>query len=97
MKIIKKGKMPDGTEIRLEDWNENYDFVPPSSTIAAYAKSKASFDGDYAPKAGEVYRFQFDFENAVETEITYNALLNGEKMLSDYTHKLYRKRYASCI
>jgi hypothetical protein len=97
MKVIKEGVMPDGTEIQIENWNETYTFMPPSDTIAAYAKSKATIDGDFAPKAGELYRFQFTFKDAAETEAVFNALINGEKVLADYKANLYHKHFAVCI
>lgn len=97
MKVVKKGIMPDNTPIQIENWNEDYDFFPQSSTIAAYKKSKATLDGRYAPKAKKLYRFEFDFKNAAETEIVFHALLNGEKTLPDYKDKLYYPKYAECI
>ena len=97
MKIIKKGRMPDGTEIQLENWNIDYEFIPPSSTIAAYSKSKMTLEGAFAPKAGELMRFQFEFHDAAETETAYNALLAGEKILSDYKEKLYYQKHALCL
>jgi hypothetical protein len=97
MKVIKEGKMPDGTDIQIEDWNENYDFYPYSSTIAVYTKSKWTLDGDFAPKAGELYRFQFNFNDAAETETAFDALLNGEKAFADYIDKLNNRKHAACI
>ena len=97
MKIIKNGTMPDNTTIHIENWNEKYDFIPQSSNIVAYPKSKMTLYGDFAPKAGEIYRFQFNFKDAAETETAFNALLKGEKMLADYKDKLYNPQYAACI
>ena len=97
MKIIKKGVMPDGTEIQLENWNIDYEFNPAFSIIAAYAKSKMTLDGPFAPKAGELRRFEFNFKDAAETEMVFNALSSGEKTLADYKDKLYHPKYADCI
>lgn len=62
MKVLQKGIMPNGTVIQIEEWNENYSFMPYGGTIASYPKSKVSHEGSFAPKGNETYRFQFDFK-----------------------------------
>lgn len=97
MQILNKGTMPNGTQIRIENWNENYDFIPYASTLGAYQKSKVSHDGPFAPRGNELYRFQFDFKSEEECKEAFNSLINGDKELSDYRDKMYDKKYMDCV
>ena len=97
MKVLLKGVMPNGTPIQIEEWNENYSFVPYGSTIASYPKSKMSHEGSFAPKGNQVYRFQFNFYSDDEAKTAFNDLLSGVKALSDFKDKMYNPKYADCI
>ena len=41
MKVVRKSKMPDGTDIQIEDWKDVYEFMSIYS-IATYPKAKNS-------------------------------------------------------
>lgn len=97
MKVLQTGIMPNGTHIQIEEWHENYSFMPYGSTIASYPKSKVSHEGNYAPKGNQIYRFAFNFESEQETKDIFNSLLSGEKKLVDIRTNLNRKEYADCI
>ena len=97
MKVLKKGAMSDGTKIQIEEWSENYSFMPYGSTIASYPKSKVSHAGSFSPKGNETYRFEFDLNSNKEAEQVFNSLLNGNSVLADHKSKLTRKEYADCI
>lgn len=98
LKIIKKGIMPNGTHIQIEDWSEDYAFHNYADTLASYPISKETHRGTWAPKAGERYRFSFHFKNAEETEKAYNDLLEDKKELEDYKHIMSSKlEYKDCI
>lgn len=97
MKVLEKGIMPNGTHIQIEEWNENYNFIPYGSILASYPKSKVSYDGSFAPKGNSEYRFSFNFESAEEAKKAFDELLSGNKNLSDFADKLYEKKYADCI
>jgi len=97
MTIIKKGVMPDGTNIQIEDWHDNYDFMPRASTIASYPISKTTKEGSFAPKAGEQYRFAFDFEDTDSALMAFEALISGSKVLADYRDKIDNSKYADCV
>ena len=84
MKVLKKGKLQDGTDIQIEEWNESYNFMPYASTIASYPLSKISINGQFVPKVNEKYRFQFDFKSEKEADIVFNNLITGKNTLSDY-------------
>lgn len=97
MKILQEGTMPDGTHIQIEEWNENYSFMPYGSTIASYPKAKVSHPGSFSPKGNEIYRFQFDFASQEEAFNAFSDLLTGNKVLSDFKSKMYNPKYADCI
>ena len=97
MKVITSGIMPDGTAIQIEDWNENYSFMPYGSTLVSYSKSKVSHEGQFSPKGNEIYRFQFDFKNEKDCKIAFDKLISGESVLSDYKEFMYNKKYQDCI
>lgn len=97
MKVLKTGTMPNGTPIQIEEWNENYSFLPYGATIASYPKSKSSHNGDFSPKGNVTYRFSFNFTNNEESEQAFNNLLSGNKELADYKEHMEFKKYADCI
>lgn len=51
MEILKTGTMPDGTHVQLEEWKDDYDFMPYGNVVASYPKSKMIHEGRYSPKA----------------------------------------------
>ncbi|MNH75580.1 hypothetical protein D3C73_278240 [compost metagenome] len=98
MKVIKTGVMPDGTDIQIEDWSENYSFHNYADTLATYPKSKMTHEGTYAPKARERHRFSFRFGSAEEAEAAFNDLTEGIKTLSDLREYFDGKlEYRDCI
>lgn len=98
MKVIETNKLPDGTAIQIENWNEDYPSVfSANSTIAAYPISKYTLPGAFAPKAGERFRAQFDFDSEEQTREAFRSLVNGEKQLSDYADFLYYRKDIACL
>lgn len=74
MKVLQRGQMPDGTEIQIEEWSENYSFYAYGSMVAAYPKNRY----------GEKVRADKTFESAEEAEKAFSALKNGDKTLADF-------------
>ncbi|GIN22618.1 hypothetical protein [Siminovitchia fordii] len=98
MKILNKGIMPDGANIQIEEWSENYNFKPYGSTLAIYPVSKATHKGSYAPKEGDTYRFSFDFDSHSEAEKAFDDLIKGNKFPLDFHNNFSSKReYLNCI
>ena len=89
--------MPDGTNIQIEDWHDDYDFMPKARTIASYPISKTTKEGGFAPKAGERYRFAFNFQDAEEASAAFDTLIAGSKQLADYKDKIENLKYADCV
>lgn len=98
MKVLEKGVMPDGTEIQIEEWNENYVFMPYGSTIGSYPISKKShMDRPFGPRDGKEYRFSFNFQSYEETKEIFNDLLSGNKALSELKGYMNDPRYSNCL
>jgi len=97
MKVLKTGTMSNGTHIQIEDWSEDYSFMPYGSTLASYPKSKVTHEGQYSPKGNEIYRFSFDFNSNDEAETAFSDLLDGSKKLSDLEGFLREREYKDCI
>lgn len=56
MKVLQRGQMPDGTEVQIEEWSEDYLFYAYGSLVAAYPKNRY----------GEKVRANKTFESAEE-------------------------------
>ena len=98
MKILKEGKSAGGVDMQIEEWNENYSFMPYGSTLAFYPESKATHKGPFSPKAGESYRFSFDFPDSKTAEAAFTAFENGSKDFADYLEYWSGKlEYRDCI
>lgn len=97
MKVLKTGTMPEGTHIQIEDWSDDYNFVPYGNMLASYPKSKATHEGQYSPKGNEIYRFSFEFNSNEDAEKMFSDLLNGGKELSDLKAFLKESEYKDCI
>lgn len=74
MKVLQRGQMPDGTEVQIEEWSENYLFYVYGGLVAAYPKNRY----------GEKVRASKIFVSAEEAAKTFNALKNGDKTLADF-------------
>lgn len=98
MKILRTGKSADGVDIRIEEWHENYSFMPYGSKLAFYPESKATHKEPLAPKAGEGYRFSFGFPCYEDAEAAFTALENGSATFTDYLEYWDAKpKYKNCI
>lgn len=72
MKILRKGITPDGIEIQIEDWSEDYSFCSYGSYLAAY------------PKKYIRIRSWFEFNNHQEAVNAFESLIAGEKTIFDF-------------
>ena len=98
MKLLKTAKSAGGVDIQIEEWHENYSFMPYGSTLAFYTESRATHKGQFAPKAGESYRFSFEFPSNEEAEAAFTELERGSKEFSDYIEFWAgRPEYKDCI
>ena len=72
MKILRKGTTPDGIEIQIEDWSEDYSFCSYGSYLAAYHKKYIRI------------RSWLEFSNHQDAVNTFESLMSGEKNIFDY-------------
>ena len=86
MKVLERAKTPDGIDIQLEDWSEDYNFT--GLCIAAYPIAKVSRN---FIKEGKPFRLQIDFyrKNDDEARADYEPLKSGEKRLEDLADRFY--------
>lgn len=98
MKVLKTGKSANGVDIQIEEWHEDYSFMPYGNTLAFYPKSKATHKGQFAPKAGKNYRFNFEFPSNEDAEAAFTALENGSSVFADYLkYWAGEPEYKDCI
>lgn len=82
MTILERTKMPDGTEIQLENWKEDYPHIFSTLSIGAYPIAKR---GRYWIKEGEPYRLDLirDFTSDDIVRETFNCLELGTLTLEE--------------
>lgn len=107
MRIIKKGVMPDGTAIQIEDWSENYSCYTKCGTVAAYPIAKASiqkttrggcYGGSwYYPEANRKFRASFNFDCGICAELVFDKLISGEAQLKDFAEYIDNPEHAQCL
>ncbi len=82
--ITKRGEMPDGTKIQVENWEPVYPGLSEPFYCVAYPISKANCTGCFAPKTGEKFRAAFSFPTLKAAETVFNALKTGTAQLENY-------------
>jgi hypothetical protein len=98
MTITKKGQMPDGTTLQIEDWSQDYPATfSKDSILATYPVCQWPVQIPFGPKLGERFRAELSFASAEECERAFAQLVSGEKRLADFVPQLWRKDYAPAI
>jgi hypothetical protein len=97
MTVTKRGKLPDGSDIIIEDWTPNYPGLSEPYTVGTYPIAKASLPGAFSPKAGDRFRCGFTFPTVAAAETVFSALTQGTAQLSDYAEYMEIPRYRPCI
>lgn len=88
MKVIKKSKMPDGTNIQIEDWKNSYN---PTEvyTIGTYPKAKNTSKRGFIV-SNEKFRLALtNFESDDEVEKIFNELEKGMRTLDTLSEHFY--------
>lgn len=107
MRIIKKGIMPNGTKIQIEDWSEDFNCFSRCGTVAAYPIAKASIQksekynsiwgATYYPEVHRKFRASFNFECGIFAEQVFDKLISGENQLKDFAEYMDHPEYALCL
>ena len=89
MQIIRKETTPNGTDIQIEDWSEDYPGTfKKNATIGFYPMALNSIYHDEGfpeyPKRGETFRSEFDFNTEEEAKEAFDSLQSGEKSFMDF-------------
>lgn len=81
MKVIKKSKMPDGTNIQIEDWKDDYSFIM-TLYIAAYPIAKES--NNFMIHRNQTFRLELsNFNSDNEVETLFRKLESAETTLKE--------------
>lgn len=82
MTVLERTKMPDGTEIQLENWKEDYPHIFDTLSIGAYPKAKQS---RWWIRKGEPYRLDLarGFTSDESVRETFNCLELGAITLEE--------------
>lgn len=83
MKVIKESKMPNGIEIKIEDWTKDYSCYDTLS-IAAYPIAKNTGKWGWV-RGGEKFRLGLsrNFESNDQVYTVFKQLENGEVKLEE--------------
>ena len=98
MKIIQKATTPDGTDIQIEDWSENYSCFAYADTIAAYPIAKYTDTySQFSPQAGRRFRAEFRFESYEVAKPIFENLVSGAIVLDSLRKYMTEPRYRKCL
>lgn len=97
MQVIERAKMPDGTRIQIENWHDDYSFMPYAGMVAAYPMINARDLSPFAPKDKSTCRVDFNYDNEAGARNAFEKLKSGEKSLADFKDNLGLKELADYI
>ena len=95
--ITKRGVMPDGTKIQVENWCTVYPGLSEPFYCVAYPTAKANCVGHFAPKTGEKFRAAFSFPTLQAAETVFHALETGTAQLVNYIEYIDNYMYIPAI
>ena len=92
LKIVRRGEMPDGSGVQIEDWASVYTSHSYADTVAAYPTATRDSTELYPwPQRGKSFRLSLQFKNEQEAAQCFEALVSGEKKLADFADNFDRK------
>lgn len=95
MQVIKRSKMPDGTDIQIENWKENYDFIK-TLYIAAYPLAKES--DDFVIRRNQKFRLELSrFSSDNEVLDLFQKLENGKITLKECVSYFKNPKYINYL
>lgn len=97
MKVLERAITPNGVNIQIEDWSQNYSFFKFGNIVATYPKATQTASNGYYPKFKETFRLEFWCENCIQTKEIFEALKNGTKTLKDYASFIRDIQYLDFI
>lgn len=91
MKIIERAKMPNGTDIQIEDWSKDYNCYAECATVGAYPIAQVSGDRPFEPERNKTFRMEIDFNTKEEARECFEQLKAGDKQLIDFATEKDKK------
>ena len=86
------GKMPDGTGIQLENWEDSYPSSPSLWwAIGAYPRSKHESGRLFGPRRGQEFRLTINFATDAEAVEAFEKLNRGDAELLDYRERFWNR------
>lgn len=92
MKVIRRNKMPNGTDIQQEDWSEDYSFYSKNSTIAVYPIAIITNESGLIGR-GDRFRLTLDFDTEEQANECYENLISGKAKINDYKENGNKKYF----
>lgn len=98
MKVLERAMTPNGIDVQIEDWSQDYSFHKFGDVVATYPKAThTSTDKFEYPKFKEEFRLEFNCKNNTQAQEVFNNLKNGTKTLLDYSNLVLEKKYLEFI
>ena len=83
-------KMPDNTEIQLENWEDEFPSSPSLWwAVGAYPQAKHHSGRLFGPRRGGIFRLTISFDTDAEAVEAFEKLNRGESQLLDYRDKFW--------
>lgn len=88
MKVLERAKTPEGTDIQIEDWKEDYSCFNVLS-IATYPIAKNTSKHRWV-EGGQRFRLDINrFNNDEEVYQAFNDLISGKKQITDFAGQFW--------
>ena len=98
MKVLERGKTPDGTRLVRVDWSEDYPSVYAyGECINAYPIAKESAEGDFAPECGRLFLLELNCGTEQNAKQVFEQLKIGTLSLKDCEEYAVNKKHIKLI
>lgn len=89
MKVLERAKTPEGIDIQIEDWRNDYSCIN-TLNIATYPIAKRSSEYRWITD-GKPFRLDIsrDFNNDEEVYQAFKDLISGNKIIADFSEQFY--------
>lgn len=96
-KIYKRGKMPDGACIQIEDWSAEYPGLSAPFVVATYPVANQSMPGAFEPRYGKTFRCALDFNTMEQAQLAFDKLTKGTAKTINYISNMRNPKYAKLL
>jgi hypothetical protein len=98
MKVIEKAKTPEGYDIQIESWKEDYPTVFNTLGIGAYPKANKTSQSGWI-EGNRIFRVDISrgFNNDEEVYEAFHSLTSGTKQIKDYAEQFWQLDHAQYL